>query len=112
MPVVFPGFSWHNLKKGASPLNQIPRLRGEFYWRQMYNAISSDVKMVYVAMFDEMDEGTCIFKCTNEPPVGASPFVTYEGLPSDFYLWLTGKASQMLRKEIKLQSIIPVYPSK
>ncbi len=109
MPVVFPGFSWHNLKKGSAPLNQIPRLKGEFFWRQMYNAISSDVKMVYVAMFDEMDEGTCIFKCTNEPPVGATPFVTYEGLPSDFYLWLTGKAGQMLRKEIPLQSTIPAY---
>jgi hypothetical protein len=112
MPVVFPGFSWYNLKKGASPLNQIPRLKGEFYWRQMYNAITSDVKMVYVAMFDEMDEGTCIFKCTNEPPVGASPFVTYEGLPSDFYLWLTGIAGQMLRKKIPLQSTIPVYSPK
>ena len=112
MPVVFPGFSWHNLKKGVSPLNQIPRLKGEFYWRQMYNAISSDVKMVYVAMFDEMDEGTCIFKCTNEPLVDSSPFVTYEGLPSDYYLWLTGKAAKMLKKEIPLQSTIPVYPSK
>ncbi len=35
MPVVFPGFSWHNLKKGAKK-NQIPRLRGELLWGQAY----------------------------------------------------------------------------
>lgn len=112
MPVVFPGFSWYNLKKGAAPSNAIPRLKGDFLWQQMYNAISSGVKTIYVAMFDEMDEGTCIFKCTNNPPVGASPFVTYEGLASDYYLWLTGTAAKMLKKEIPLSSEKPVYPVK
>jgi hypothetical protein len=34
---------------------------------------------------------------TNDPPVGASPFVTYEGLPGDFYLKLVGHAARMLR---------------
>src|SRR5262249_49123635 len=28
MPVIFPGFSWHNLQQQKSPQNQIPRLRG------------------------------------------------------------------------------------
>jgi len=43
--------------------------------------------MVYVAMFDEVDEGTAIFKCVNDVPVGQkSKFVTLEGLPSDYYL--------------------------
>ena len=37
---------------------------------------------------DEMDEGTAIFKCTNDVPVGKSRFVNYDDLPSDFYLWL------------------------
>jgi hypothetical protein len=37
VPGLFPGFSWHNLKP-ASPPNQIPRNRGEFLWRQAYNA--------------------------------------------------------------------------
>ena len=47
--------------------------------------------MVYQAMFDEVDEGTAIFKCTNDVPVGASKFADFEGLPSDFYLKLVGK---------------------
>jgi hypothetical protein len=51
--------------------------------------------MVYQAMFDEINEGTAIFKCVNDPPVGASTFVTYEGLPSDFYLKMVGRASRL-----------------
>ena len=64
-------------------------------------------KMLYQAMFDEIDEGTAIFKCTNDPPVGASTFVTYEGLPSDQYLWLAGQGDRMLKQEIPLSSTLP-----
>ena len=51
-------------------------------------------------MFDEIDEGTAIFKCTNDPPVGASSFLTYEGKPSDHYLWLTGQGAKLIREEM------------
>ncbi len=106
MPVVFPGFSWHNMNPG-SPSNQIPRLKGEFLWSQFVGAKSAGASMIYVAMFDEVDEGTAIFKCTNAPPVGADPFVTYEGLPSDHYLWLTGQGAAMLRGKLPLQATVP-----
>ncbi|MEQ9286123.1 MAG: glycoside hydrolase family 71/99-like protein [Cyclobacteriaceae bacterium] len=111
MPVVFPGFSWHNLQKGDEKLNAIPRREGRFLWRQFYNAVRSDVETVYVAMFDEIDEGTSIFKCSNNPPVGSSPFASYEGLPSDYYLWLTGEAGRMLRGEVPLSDGVPEYPN-
>ena len=111
MPVVFPGFSWSNQKRNPKIFNQIPRLNGDFLWRQFYNTISSDVKTIYVAMFDEMDEGTCIFKVNNDPPEGnKSKFLTYEELPSDYYLWLTGKAGKMLRQEIPMSKQKPIYP--
>ena len=90
LPVVFPGFSWHNLKP-QDPLDKIPRLKGQFLWSQFAGAKKAGASMIYVAMFDEVDEGTAIFKCTNNPPVGQSRFLTYEGLPSDHYLWLTGE---------------------
>src|SRR5260370_29133876 len=61
MPVIFPGFSWHNLKRTAKE-NQIPRLRGEFLWRQAYNARIAGVRVLKIAMFDEVDEGTAILK--------------------------------------------------
>jgi len=38
MPVVFPGFSWHNMNPSA-PFNPIPRLGGRFYWRQVQRAL-------------------------------------------------------------------------
>ncbi len=98
LPVVFPGFSWHNLNPEA-PLGQIPRLMGEFLWSQFVAAKNAGATMIYVAMFDEVDEGTAIFKCTDQPPVGSSPFLSYEGLPSDHYLWLTGEGARLLRGE-------------
>ena len=113
MPVVFPGFSWQNLKKAQgveSPLNSIPRLKGNFLWRQFHNAIAEGAETIYVAMFDEMDEGTCIFKVEDNPPSGESQFTNYEGLPNDYYLWLTGKAGEMLRNEISLNINQPTYP--
>jgi len=50
-------------------------------------------------MFDEIDEGTAIFKCTNNIPVnnGEAKFVDYEGVAPDHYLWLTGKAAELLK---------------
>jgi len=106
MPVVFPGFSWHNMNAN-SPQNQIPRLKGQFLWSQYMADKAAGATMVYQAMFDEVDEGTAIFKVTNDPPVGASTFVTYEGLPSDFYLKLVGQAAKVVRGEMKPIETVP-----
>jgi hypothetical protein len=101
-PCVYPGFSWYNLTDGRDPHNAIPRLKGRFYWGLMTTAMQSGAKMLYVAMFDEIDEATAIFKCSNNPPTNQPPakFVTYEDLPSDHYLWLTGQAGRILRREV------------
>lgn len=108
LPVVFPGFSWKNLHGGK--INDIPRLKGEFLWTQITAAKQLGVKMVYVAMFDEVDEGTAIFKCSNDPPVGEQvSFLTYEGLPSDYYLRVTGQAGRMLKGQIPDDS--PMLPT-
>ncbi len=106
MPVVFPGFSWHNLRPKA-PLDEIPRLKGQFLWKQYLEARKAGATMIYQAMFDEMDEGTAIFKCTNDPPVGESRFLTLDGLPSDHYLWLTGMGRKLLRGEIEATGALP-----
>jgi hypothetical protein len=109
LPVVFPGFSWHNLKP-QDPLDKIPRRKGQFLWSQFAGAKKAGASMIYVAMFDEVDEGTAIFKCTNNPPVGINPFLTYEGLPSDHYLWLTGEGGRLLRGERTVQDTAPPRP--
>lgn len=105
LPVVFPGFSWHNMFPN-SKLDLIPRQRGKFLWKQYVEAKKLGASMVYQAMFDEVDEGTAIFKVTNDPPIG--DFVKEPGLPSDHYLWLVGKAAQMVSGKGPIQEEMPV----
>ncbi len=113
MPVIWPGFSWHNLRDGGSPLNQIPRRGGRFFWRQAYNATDAGARMLYVAMDDEVDEGTAMFKiAVNASQVpGTERFVTLdaggEAVPADRYLRLMGEASRMLRGERALSPAMP-----
>jgi hypothetical protein len=83
-------------------------MKGEFLWSQFVAAKHAGATMIYVAMFDEVDEGTAIFKCTNDTPVSDSNrFVDYEGLPNDFYLQLTGAGAKMLRGELPITETIP-----
>ena len=112
-PCVYPGFSWHNLSTHAftedvKPVGSIPRQGGKFYWDLISTAIGTGADMLYVAMFDEVNEGTAIFKCTDNPPVSKiAQFNGMDGRPSDFYLWLTGKAAKMLRGEEPLSLKLP-----
>lgn len=98
VPLVFPGFSWGNMHKDASLYNSIPRRKGDFLWTQVAGAVQFGAKSLYVAMFDEIDEGTAIFKCAREadtPLNGDLRFMGIENeLSSDYYLWLTGQAAR------------------
>jgi len=109
LPVVYPGFGWTNLQGPSGAKATAPRLGGDFLWRQFHTAAELDLKMAYVAMFDEVDEATAIFKVTNEPPVQAR-FTTYEGLPSDWYLRLTREGTRLLRGARPNQRAIPLMP--
>jgi hypothetical protein len=109
LPVVYPGFGWTNLKGKEAAAATIPRLGGEFYWRQFATAAELGIDKAYVAMFDEVDEATAIFKVTNAPPRQAR-FATYEGLPSDWYLRLTGEGARVIRGERKARLPLPLEP--
>jgi hypothetical protein len=106
MPTAFPGFSWDNLMRRPPGTTKIPRRGGEFFWRQFVIFRELGIRTVFVGMFDEVDEGTAIFKVANTTPVGKY-FVTYDGLPSDWYLKLTGAATRMIRGEAPLSLKIP-----
>lgn len=116
VPCVYPGFSWHNLSRyefpdDVKPVASIPRQGGRFYWQMLSTAMSAGASMIYVAMFDEVNEGTAIFKVTNTPPISTdagTAFANLDGQPSDTYLWLTGEAAKMLRNEKPLEYKMPV----
>jgi len=109
LPVIYPGFGWRNLKGSPDANHDLPRLGGEFLWRQFSTASDLNVEMAYVAMFDEVDEGTAIFKVTNSPPKPGY-FATYEDLPTDWYLRLTGEGTKLLRNERPNQRSLPIKP--
>ena len=48
LPVIYPGFGWTNLKGRAAAKDALPRLRGEFYWRQFSAAADLGMAMAYV----------------------------------------------------------------
>jgi hypothetical protein len=109
LPVIYPGFGWTNLKGKDSASATIPRLGGQFFWKQFSTAADLGVSMAYVAMFDEVDEATAIFKVTNAPPTQGA-FQTYENLPSDWYLRLTAEGTRLIRRETKNTKSLPIKP--
>ncbi len=107
MPVVYPGFSWSNLK--GDQLDKIPRLGGQWLWSQVVHAKRTGANMLYIAMFDEVDEGTAIFKCTPNPPAdGGVRFIDYGDVPSDHYLKLAGAAGEVFRNEREATEKLPL----
>ena len=89
---------------------EIPRRGGQFLWEQFHALSKLGVDTVYVAMFDEVDEGTAIFKVTSSPPTQAH-FMGYDGLPSDWYLRLVGEGARMLKAKQPIPPEIPLDPS-
>ena len=123
MPVVFPGYSFANTNRALgqtpTPINQIPRDCGRFYWRQVYDALGTGAAMLYGAMFDEVNEGTAMFKMlpdASEVPVSGIPagysFVTLDAdgcpLPSDWYLSLAGAATTAVHSGTQPSPILPL----
>lgn len=112
MPVIFPGFSWYNLNRDA-PKNAIPRNRGEFLWRQAYNARAAGATVLKIAMFDEVNESTAMFKVAarrkDAPDQGF--WLTHDAdgqeLPSDWYLRLAGAITRGFHGERPITPKLP-----
>ncbi len=116
MPVIFPGFSFHNQSSGNA-LNQIPRLGGNFLWRQAYNDMSAGATTLYGAMFDEVNEGTAFFKqapsSANWPTALTMVPLNSDGytqMPSDWYLQVANKVTQMAHGQIPISATLPLAP--
>ncbi len=92
----------------------VPRNGGRFYWNQVENAVSAGSMMIKTAMFDEVDEGTAMFKTIAKKSDSPDGFLTLdadgEQLSNDWYLRLSGEASKLLRKEIPITGKLPINP--
>ncbi|MGZ4962556.1 MAG: glycoside hydrolase family 71/99-like protein, partial [Limisphaerales bacterium] len=116
LPVIFPGYSSANLNGAGSTSNSAPRLAGSFYWRQAYDNLSSGCKMLFGAMFDEIDEGTAIYKLA--PTMSTVPQYTNmfalnvdgTSLPSDWYLQVAGQITKAAHGG-PLNSVLPITPT-
>jgi hypothetical protein len=116
---VWPGFSWHNLKKLTfdGHTSYTDRKGGEFYWNKIYNGIEIvEPEALFIGMFDEYDESTAIMPMTDDPPVvpgenGYRHFITNEGLPKDWWMMLSGYANDMLNSHVRLSKSLPSVES-
>lgn len=113
MPVVFPGYSFGNAKRDASWFDRIPRRCGAFYWMQIRDlARNGFASMLYTAMFDEVDEATALIPVTRSAETPAtSRMVTLDSNgcapPPDWYLYIAGLASRIVRGELAPSDQIP-----
>jgi hypothetical protein len=105
---VYPGTAFYNTN--GSGKNLIPRMHGDFMWSQFAAARNAGVQSVYIAMFDEMNEATSIFKCAEDStmiPKGKY-FLTLDvdgvHVSSDFYLRLVNNGGMMVKGLIPYQA--------
>jgi hypothetical protein len=110
-PCAYPGTSFFN--SNHSRKNLIPRNHGEFMWSQFVTMRQVGVESVYIAMFDELNEATSIFKCAEDAsmmPAG-NWFLPLDAdgvhVSSDFYLRLTKDAGMMIKKQTPQQQKCP-----
>ncbi|MEO7716764.1 MAG: RICIN domain-containing protein [Capsulimonas sp.] len=107
---VYPGFSFHNSNAG-SPANQMPRNHGDFMWSQFALVKKVGVPSAYISMFDEVNEGTAIFKCAEDTSMSPTNqwFLNLDAdgkhLSSDYYLRLTNNGGKMLKGQLPLQTL-------
>jgi hypothetical protein len=88
----------------------VPRRTGNYLWEQFVAAQKTGViNSAFVAMFDEINEGTQLMKTTNHPPV-QFPFLTFDGATSDYYLRLLGTGAKMLKNHTPITATIPISP--
>lgn len=109
IPVVYPGFTWDNLRGFEAGKSNIPRRRGAFLWEQFYEARKYGLDTFYIAMFDEIDEGTAVFKICPNPPVEGH-FVGTEGMPADWYLRLIKEAKRIIKSGEPFPKEIAIAP--
>jgi len=108
IPLAFPGT---NAAGPPSANPTAPRRDGNFFWEQFVAASQiGGINAIYVAMFDEVNEGTQIMPITNSPPPQSPAFYTYDGYPGDWYERLAVEGEMFLKNDQPAPPTIPIQP--
>ncbi len=115
LPNAYPGTSFYN-SNSNSPMNQFPRSAGNFLWTQLSDMRSIGAPSVFIAMFDEMNEATPVFKCAEDASMSPTGnwFLTLDAdgthCSSDFYLRLVKDGGNMIKGLAPLNFNRPTVP--
>ncbi|RBQ07816.1 glycoside hydrolase family 71/99-like protein [Pedobacter miscanthi] len=106
-PCAYPGTAYSNSNgQNVSPRNEFARKHGDFMWSQFAAFKKAGVPSVYVAMFDELNEATSIFKVAEDASMAPAGkyFLNLDAdgvhVSSDFYLRLTNDGVKMIKGQI------------
>jgi len=117
-PTVSPGASVAYQNFDPTLRNKNPRNGGKYLWKQVYEICKLKNKFIYVAMYDEIDEGTAMYKMAktqDECPVLDPSLVPLNedgyDLPGDWYLQIGTEIQKMLEGTIPLTNVLPINPS-
>jgi hypothetical protein len=86
-------------------------------WRQAYNARAAGANVLKIAMFDEVNEGTAMFKLaphrSDAPQQGFWLTLDADGynLPSDWYMRLAGEITRIFHGEAPNTPSLPAQPT-
>ena len=125
-PVAFPGFAWSQWKESNAQMtnnlvNDFPRLAGDFAWEQLKTIRSVGTPNLYLAMFDEYDEGTAWMKnATDWSQIPSNQYfltASADGywLSSDYQLRVAREMSRVMKGETLVETLAiphsegPVY---
>ncbi len=117
-PTVSPGASVAYQNSDPSLRNKNPRDGGNYLWKQVYEVCKLKNKFIYVAMYDEIDEGTAMYKmaetieyCPVVDPLLVPLNEDGYDLPDDWYLRIGSEIQKMIEGSSPLVSILPLKPS-
>jgi len=110
-PYLLPGSVGYNR---YAPWGDNPRLHGDLLWEQFKNINSLGLNTAYIAMWDEVSEGTQLIKSAEDSSMAPTRgwFQTLDAdrihISSDFYLKLAGAGGAMLKGYTAPQSTLSV----
>lgn len=117
MSTLFPGYSQSNAIRGQKKANEIPRMGGNFIWQQAIAAKSAGAGAMKIAMFDEVNEATAMFKVVSKrsdaPTQGYWLALDGDGvtnLPTDWYLRLASEITSLSHGTLAPTDAIPIKP--